>query len=93
MKYIPILLFLSCTKSSPYVERWIVQEGHDTASYSHAVFCSKEDYGRIDTITITYSDQPELVYLSPGTTYFHKRLPLTDTLFDRYYCDLITKLP
>jgi hypothetical protein len=107
----PIILFaiivalISCTKSAlqpqqfeSIHQRWIVQEGHDTASWSAAQFCRPADYGKIDTIDLYYNNEPEnpnkFGYES-GSIYFHQpggRIP-TDIpgMYNRYYCKLLTK--
>ena len=61
MKKYPIFLFAiaiaSCTKSALLPQhyqnihqKWIVQEGHDQASWSAAQFCVASDYLKVDTI-------------------------------------------
>jgi hypothetical protein len=110
MKY-PIFLFAiaiaSCTKSalSPQHyqnihQKWIVQEGHDQASWSAAQFCVASDYLKVDTIDLYYSDEPDnpnKFGYQPGSIYFHIsmcpmaeylpmfRISMTDIIVNYWY--------
>jgi hypothetical protein len=101
-----LLLFLaSCSKSAlvpqhfeQIHERWIVQEGHDRATWSAAQFCAPEDYGKIDTIDLYYTKDPtdpnKFRYV-PGSIYFHQPGGRIATevpeIYDRYYCKLLQR--
>lgn len=60
----------------PFHEKWIVQEGFDYNTWSHAAFCHKEDYLAIDTITLDFGSEPNnpnkfkdsvgSIYMFPG---------------------------
>jgi hypothetical protein len=104
MKLFPIILlslFASCSKSAltpqeykPIHQRWIVQEGHDRASWSAAQFCSADDYGKIDTLDLYYTREPnnpnEFGYV-PGSIYFRDRTATEiPDLYDRNYAKLLT---
>jgi hypothetical protein len=108
MKY-PIILFAiaiaSCTKSALQPQhyqnihqKWIVQEGHDQASWSAAQFCVASDYLKVDTIDLYYSDEPDnpnKFGYQPGSIYFHVpggRIPTEiPDIYDRYYCKLLIR--
>jgi hypothetical protein len=100
-----IVACTSCAKSAlqpqdfeSIHQKWIVQEGHDTASWSAAQFCKPADYGKIDTVDLYYNnrpDNPNMFGFESGTIYFHQpggRIP-TDIpgIYDRYYCKLLVK--
>ena len=100
------VLFCSCSKSalSPQhfqqvSQRWIVQEGHDQSTWNGAVFCNPSDFGKIDTVTLFFTKDPndpnKFGYVE-GSIYFHQpggRIA-TDVpdIFDRYYCKLLILL-
>jgi hypothetical protein len=100
-----IIALASCTKSAlqpqhfeTIHQKWIVQEGHDTASWGAAQFCSPADYGKIDTVDLYFNtepDNPDKFGYESGSIYFHQpggRI-LTDIPgeYDRHYCKLLTK--
>ena len=97
------IIFASCTKSALQsqhyqntVQKWIVQEGHDRASWSAAEFCSPADYGKVDTVDLYFNNEPDnpnkFGYV-PGSIYFHQpggRIPTEiPDIYDRYYCKLL----
>ena len=100
-----ILLFSSCTKSalSPQgnatvKQTWIAVHGHDISSWAGAQFCAPGDSLGIETITLTFNNEPNdpnKFGLVPGSIYFppNGRIPVTDSLYDRTYYKLLTLLP
>ena len=97
MKYLfIILLFASCTKSSPLSETWQAIHGHDIQTYNHAQFCNKEDSLGVENITLVFTgaSDPNQFSLKPGSIYFppNGRVQVSDSLYDRTYYKLIKKI-
>lgn len=98
-----VLAVSSCSKSAlfpqqykAYKQTWVVQTGHDRSSWAGAQFCAPEDYGKIDTIDLYYTDAPDdpnkFGYV-PGSIYFDPktgRIPTnTPEVYDRNYAKLL----
>lgn len=100
------LSLISCTKTAlvpqkfqSVHQKWIVQEGHDVNTFSHATFCFAEDYLNIDTIDLYYAvepDNPNKFSYQPDDIYFHVpngRVPTgIPDIYDRNYCQLLKQI-
>jgi hypothetical protein len=94
MKYLMILLIvlgISCTKTNvTYKHHWIAKEGHDISTWSHAAFCFAYDSIGMDIVELdnTTAYDSTKFGMHRGSIVFHSRVKVSDSLYDRKYCQL-----
>lgn len=94
-----VFAFTSCTKSAlspnqsgPVSQTWIVQEGHDQAAKNSAYFCFASDWGKVDTLKITFNKEPnDSTEFSDGVGDIYV-IPGKQTATDRYYAKLLEEI-
>lgn len=90
-----VFMMMSCAKTNvTFKHHWIAQEGHDIATFNHAVFCAADDYEKIDTVELDNTTAYDSTKFGPhvGSIFFHSRIQVTDTLYDRKYYELKSQI-
>jgi len=70
------LLCATCQKTTVGAkQKWLAQEGRDTAAWNAAMFCHRSDWKQIDNIELDYTiDNPDNSYIKAGVVKFTSRV-------------------
>ena len=70
------LLCATCQKTNIRAkQKWLAQEGRDTAAWNAAMFCHRSDWKQIDTIELDYNiENPDDSYIKAGAVKFTSRV-------------------
>lgn len=78
MKNLFVIALISATCQKTNVgakQKWLTQEGRDTAAWNAAMFCYHSDWKQIDTIELNYNiENPDHSYIKAGILKFTSRI-------------------
>jgi hypothetical protein len=74
--FVIVLIFAACQKTNVGAkQKWLAQEGSDTAAWNAAMFCYRSDWKQIDTIELYYNvENPDHSYIKAGIVKFTSRV-------------------